>query len=251
MIESLKNKDEQLMKQISLFQIGMLILSVYVISALFAQTFFKLSTQVNLLLDRIDFMVCIAFIADVTYRFFKAPKKLQFMKWGWIDIISSIPMVNFLRWGRLIRVIRILRILRAFRSTKMLITFLFRNRAKGTFMTAALISVLLLIFSSIALLSFETDPNSNIKSPSDAIWWGFSTITTVGYGDKYPITVEGRIVAVILMIAGVGLFGTFTAYIASLFIEPEQKKEESEIEALRKEILCLKDKIESIDNKLG
>jgi voltage-gated potassium channel len=238
---------EKEIEEISILQVGMLILSIYVIIALFIQTFFKLSVQMNKLLDKLDFIVCIGFLTDVTYRFIKAPRKLQFLKWGWIDIISSIPMVDFLRWGRLVRIIRLLRILRAFRSTKTLITFLFKNRAQGTLISAALISFLLLLFSSIAIFQFENDdPNANIKTPADAMWWGFATITTVGYGDRYPVTVEGRIAAIILMIAGVGLFGTFTAYIASLFIEPRGKKEESEIGQLRKELALLREQIERI-----
>ena len=79
--------------------------------------------------------------------------------------------------------------------------------------------------------------DTTIKLPEDtsrllnyidlAIWWSYVTITTVGYGDKYPVTTEGRIIAMFLMTAGVGLFGTFTAYIASLFVS-DNKKEETE-----------------------
>ncbi|WP_338327313.1 potassium channel family protein [Porphyromonas gingivalis] len=65
---------------------------------------------------------------------------------------------------------------------------------------------------------------SNITTAEDAIWWSYVTITTVGYGDKYPVTTEGRIIAMFLMTAGVGLFGTFTAYIASLFVSDNKKK---------------------------
>ena len=243
-------KDSTENEKITAAQMGMLCLSIYVIIALFCQTFFKLSKPINHLLDRFDFIVCVAFILDFFFRFFKAKSKLQFLKWGWIDLISSIPTVDFLRWGRLVRVFRILRILRAFKSTKLLISFLFRNRAQSSIVSAALISFLLLIFSSIAMVSFEDDTSSNIKNPMDAIWWGFATITTVGYGDKYPVTLEGRIVAIILMIAGVGLFGTFTAFVAAWFLEPEQKKEENEIELLRKEISTLCDKIEVMNKKL-
>jgi hypothetical protein len=66
------------------------------------------------------------------------------------------------------------------------------------------------------MLSVETDPNSNIKTAEDAIWWTITTITTVGYGDRYPVTTAGRIIGMIVMVSGVGLFGTYTAYIASL-----------------------------------
>ena len=77
------------------------------------------------------------------------------------------------------------------------------------------------MFCSIAVLHFETDPESNIRTAEDALWWAFATITTVGYGDCYPVTWEGRLIATILMCAGVGLFGTFSAFLAAWFIGSE------------------------------
>ena len=88
--------------------------------------------------------------------------------------------------------------------------------------------ILLVIFSSIAILQVEDDPTSNIKTAEDAIWWAYVTITTVGYGDKYPITTEGRLIAGILMTAGVGLFGTFTAYVASWFVADKKQNEKTD-----------------------
>ena len=230
----------------SMGQIGMLVLSMYVIVALFLQTFFKLPGQVNRLFDNLDFLVCILFLFDVSYRFYKAENKLKFMKWGWIDVISSIPTINFFRWGRLVRIFRILRILRAFKSTKALISYLFKNKARGSIISAFIISMILLIFSSIAMMTCEDSADSNIKTPGDASWWGVTTITTVGYGDKYPVTAEGRIVAVILMVAGAGLFSTFTAYVASMFMEPGPDKKESDIVLLRNEIKLLHEKLDKV-----
>jgi voltage-gated potassium channel len=86
----------------------------------------------------------------------------------------------------------------------------------------------MVIFSSIAILQVEHAPNSNIKTAEDALWWSYVTITTVGYGDKYPVTTEGRIIAVFLMTIGVGLFGTFTAFLASWFIEETKKEHRKE-----------------------
>lgn len=87
-----------------------------------------------------------------------------------------------------------------------------------------MIALLMIIFSGIAILQVEKAPTSNIKTAEDAIWWAYTTITTVGYGDKYPVTTEGRIIAMVLMTVGVGLFGTFTAYVASFFVS--EKKED-------------------------
>jgi len=134
-------------------------------------------------------------------------------------LLSSIPMVDFLRVGRVVRLIRIFRIIRAFKSTNRLFNHIFKNKAEGALWSVSIIAVLLLIFSTIAILIVEDSPSSNIKTAEDAIWWSYTTITTVGYGDKYPVTTEGRIIAMILMTFGVGLFGTFTAYIASIFVK--------------------------------
>ncbi|GAD04533.1 cAMP-dependent Kef-type K+ transport system [Porphyromonas crevioricanis JCM 15906] len=105
-------------------------------------------------------------------------------------------------------------------------TYVFKSKAQGTFASAAILAILLMIFSSIAILQVENAPNSNIQTAEDAIWWSYVTITTVGYGDKFPVTTEGRLIAMFLMTAEVGLFGTFTAYIASIFVS--DKKEETE-----------------------
>lgn len=187
------------------------VLSVYVLVALVVDTFMKLPPEIHDLLQYIDDGICIIFLLDFSIRFYNAENKLSFMKWGWIDLLSSIPALPFVRYGRLFRLIRLFRILRAFRSIKVLTQHVFRNRAKGTFTAVAIITLLVVIFSSISILMVETVPSSNIKTAEDAIWWSLVTVTTVGYGDKFPVTTEGRIIGVLLMFVGVGIFGTFTA----------------------------------------
>jgi len=221
----MKNNVEE---KFTLFQVVIVVLSLYVLISLVVSTFFNLSTEIKQLLDYIDNLICLIFLVDFCIRFFKSDNKLKFMKWGWIDLVSSIPTLDMFRVGRLLRLVRILRILRAFRSTKVLLKFVFNKKAHGAFATASIFAVLILIFSSIAILQVETTENGNIKSAEDALWWAFTTITTVGYGDKFPVTTEGRIIGVILMTAGVGLFGVFTGFIASWFVE-EHKREDEEI----------------------
>lgn len=203
-----------------------IVLSVYVLVALLVDTFFKLPKETSRILNIVDNLICVIFLIDFGYRFYRAESKLRFMKWGWIDLISSIPTFDYLRAGRTLRLIRLLRILRAFRSTRHLVHHIFRNRTQGAFSAAMIIAVLMIIFSSIAVLQVETDPNSNIKNAEDALWWAFVTITTVGYGDRYPITTEGRVIAALLMTVGVGLFGTFTGFIASWFMGSNSKTDE-------------------------
>ncbi len=202
------------------WQIFILFLSVYVIGALLADAMLNLPKDVSGILMTIDNAVCVIFLADFFWRLFRADSKASFLKWGWIDFVSSIPTLDALRWGRAVRIVRILRILRGVRSAKVIISHLFRNRAKGAFFSVAMISFVMVVFGSIAILQIEpTSPNANIKNGADALWWAFVTITTVGYGDFYPVTTTGRIIAAVLMTAGVGLFGTFTAYVANMFLD--------------------------------
>lgn len=212
------SKIEKKGDKLSLLNLIVLILSVYVLGALIIDSVYVLPKETSLLLNYIDNAICGFFFIEFCIRFKKAENKLKFMHWGWVDLISCIPMIDALRAGRLLRLIRLLRIVRAFRTTKSVVDHIFANKAQGAFTSVSIIAVLLVIFSAIGILQVENDPNSNIKSAEDAIWWAYVTITTVGYGDKFPVTTEGRIIAAILMTAGVGLFGTFTAYVASWFV---------------------------------
>jgi len=216
------NNNVNVKKEIKLFNILILILSVYVLISLLVSVIFELSEELNILLGYIDNFICIVFLVDFWIRFKKADNKLEFVKWGWIDLIASIPFLDFARAGRVIRLIRLVRVFRALKSTKLIYEHITQNKKQSVLTSVALISILMIIFSSIAILQFEKDINSNIKTAEDAIWWSYVTITTVGYGDKYPITTEGRIIGAILMTTGVGIFGTFTALVSSWFIQKNE-----------------------------
>jgi voltage-gated potassium channel len=241
--------ETEIRKKLTGFQILLLVLSIYVLGAQFADTVFKLPSEVSLLVAHMDSAICFVFLWDFFHRLYRAGDRKAFMRWGWVDLISSIPMLDTLRWGRFVRVVRILRILRGVRSTKVIINALFESRAKGTFSMVLLVSTMLLIASSLAILNVETGPDANIKSAGDALWWAVVTITTVGYGDKFPVSAEGRVVGALLMTAGVGLFGTFTAFVASFFLHGI--KNESEQPELAKEIRLLRERIESMEGRMA
>jgi voltage-gated potassium channel len=204
--------------KIDLFGIFILILSIYVITALLVDMLFTLDPQISLVLKMVDDFVCLIFLLDFIIRFYKAKSKLKFMRWGWIDLISSIPTFEYLRIGRIFRAIRLLRIIRAIRSTKELIHHFRKNRVESALTSMAILTVLLLVFASITILKAEDVPQGNIKTAGDALWWAFGTITTIGYGDLYPVTTWGRIIASVLIVFGVGLFGTLSGLITSWFV---------------------------------
>ena len=211
-------------------------LSLYVIVSLVVETFFPVSPEVKNLLQDIDHLICIVFFVDFLHRFFTAKSKMEYMRWGWIDLLSSIPMNLFLA-GRLVRVFRLIKVLRAIRSIKYLSRYFLKNKIGSAFTSAAILAFLMLVFCAVGILHVEKDAKgANIKDAEDALWWAYVTITTVGYGDRFPVTSEGRMIAAALMTVGVGLFGTFTAYIASWFVaKKEEEDEEKEREEYKEE----------------
>lgn len=245
---------DEIKENITIFQIFIVILSVYVLISLYLDFMFDLDNtdpKMAGLIDNIDYIICIIFQGDFFYRLYKAPSKLRFLRWGWIDFVSSIPMFSAFRVGKMVQSIRVLRLLRAFRSVKVLGQYLLRNRSHNTFVTVAAISCFMALAGSMGILTIEKGAESgNIKNASDALWWSIVTITTVGYGDRYPVTDGGRIIAAILMTAGVGLFGTFTGFIASMFVEPDIKREENEVQGLTQQIKALREEIKALDQKV-
>ncbi|MCZ7668909.1 MAG: ion channel [Chloroflexi bacterium] len=118
---------------------------------------------------------------------------------------------------RLYRVYRVIYYLRR-RDGMSLLKEFFANRGETAVLTLSLAVILLFEFASIAILRAEAvDVNANITTPGDAVWWLMVTIATVGYGDSYPVTARGRLIASLVIVAGVGLFGILSGFLARTF----------------------------------
>lgn len=231
------------------FQLIILTLSLFVLGLLAAELVFDLPAETVRVLRWIDNVACGFFLIDFIVRFRRAESKLHFMKWGWIDLLASIPEVAAFRWGRLFRIFRILRLLRAVKSIRVLFDVFNKSRTQSGVATVFMITFLVLSLSTFGILLVEHSPDSNIHTAEDALWWGITTITTVGYGDLYPVTFGGRILAAALMFTGVGLFGTLSGVIASFFLgekKPMTKEPVTEeeiltrLDALHEEIATLR-----------
>jgi voltage-gated potassium channel len=228
------------------YLVFMLLLSIYAVVALAVTTFFQLPPSTRSVLEYADVAVCALFFLDFVVTLARSRQRGKYLiTWGWLDLVSSIPAVNVFRWGRAARILRILRILRGIRATKVVSEFILYKRAQSGFLAALLVSVLLVVFSASAMLQFETMPEANIRTPEDAVWWAVVTVTTVGYGDKFPLSTEGRLIGVLLMTAGVGLFGTFSGFVAAWFLESPARHspELTAIHELRQELAELRDEI--------
>jgi len=169
------------------------------------------------------------FLIDFTYRIATASSRRAyfFRHFGWADLLASLPVaeVKVLRIFRLVRVTRLLRRL----GVRTVVRALIRDRANSALLTLLLLGILVLQFGSLSILYLEENaPGSNIRSASDALWYTIVTISTVGYGDQYPVTNAGRLVGAVIIVVGVGIFGTFTGYLANLFLSPRRTAGEYE-----------------------
>ncbi len=198
--------------------------------------------QMRVIVDVMSFVLTIAFAIDFTYRMKTAPdRKFYFWRgFGWADMLASIPLAqtNVLRLFRLIKVYRLLRDY----GVRNIARSLWRDRAGSALLVLLFIGILVLEFGSLALLRIEGDvPGANITNASDALWFVIVTMATVGYGDEYPITNAGRLVGTVIIVVGVGIFGTLTGYLANLFLTPRATTPEGPVPDLQQRLDELKD----------
>jgi voltage-gated potassium channel len=166
-------------------------------------------------LEAIDTTLTIIFVAEFTTRFASAWDRRAYLHAHFVDLLALIPAV---RGVRLLRLLRLLRLIRAFsgvyRATQH-VERLVRHRGLALLFVSWLA---VMVICSIFLYVAENGVNKAITSPLDAFWWGIVTLTTVGYGDVYPVTGEGRVAAAVLMLLGISLFSGITATLTSILL---------------------------------
>jgi voltage-gated potassium channel len=143
--------------------------------------------------------------------------------------------------------LRPLRLLRLFSIGHML-----AQRARGglageaaKLVTAA--SALVIFVGGVAVLDVERNaPDANIAQPTDAFWWALTTMTTVGYGDRFPVTEAGRLIGAAVMLVGIALLGVLTASIAAWFIREIGQQEEQNLEPVEERVAALEAKIDQL-----
>lgn len=166
-----------------------------------------------------DALACVFLIADTLIRARRAKNKKKFWKRGCLELLTSIPNLAPPDMPLLFGVLRIIRGLRAVRASVEISRYFFGSKRKCALGFIFTILVVSICVGGLLVLNFEAGAkNANIRDSADAIWWAVSTITTVGYGDVYPVTLEGRIIGMGLMFAGISLFGTLSGLLASWFL---------------------------------
>jgi voltage-gated potassium channel len=225
----------------------MMILALAMIPLIVVPLIVDLSPGLDRALVAIDYLVWAAFAVEYVIKLCLAPDRWRFVKANIPDLV--IVVVPMLRPLRVLRGARLLRLLRLARLVAFAIEGLSEARdvlRRRGLSWVLLIALALNLIAAALVLSFERDiPNSNIHSYPDALWWAVTTITTVGYGDRFPISPAGRGVAVVLMVSGIALFGVITASIAAYFVEQKTEHEKDDLASRMDLILERLDAIEA------
>ena len=213
------------------FDIAMMIISFISVVLVLSLAFVDLDDQTRELLFFIDTCICVIFLIHFSFGLHRARDKRFYLQHHWIDFIASIPAIEPLRMMRLFQILRVIRLIRTSRS---LIIPLLKQKNQTTFASLLVAMVLILSISSVMILLVESGvKGANIHTAQQAIWWSIVTISTVGYGDYYPVTTIGHIIGTLVIICGVSFFGVISGYMASIFVSPDSHET---VEAERSEI---------------
>jgi voltage-gated potassium channel len=205
----------------------MMILALAIIPLLAVPLIIDLPSGVESTFFALDWFIWVAFVLEYGIRLYLAPSKRYFVSHNIIDLLFV--LIPFLRPLRIVRSVRAFSLLRAFRGTVILLRAV---KAAKTVLTThklgytLLIAVGVVVGSGLLVATLEeTDPERNIQSIPDGLWWAVTTITTVGYGDRFPVTPVGRAIGAGVMILGIGLFRLLAASLASLLVERDLERE--------------------------
>lgn len=228
------------------YNITMAILSLIVAIILILELTINLSKTALNILYTIDFFIWIIFVIDYFKRLYKSRNKKKFIKRNIIDLISIIPLYTIFAVFRTLNILKISKVSRIANISKIVRIFGVFKKSKtnfdifiktNNFNYTLLIGILVLIVASILMTFIEK------VDFFDSLWWSIVTVTTVGYGDIYPKTILGKILATILMFMGIGLIGSLTSTISTYFINKENKKNKEDYKTK-----ILKDSIKSLQD---
>lgn len=187
----------------------------------------------------ISIAIWVIFGMDYVFKFLLSEKKIAYVQTHIFELlIIALPAL------------RPLRLIRIFPIIGYFLRYTQRSLSGKLLQYVSLAAVLITFPSAIAMYQLEKDlDSSNIKSLGDALWWAVTTATTVGYGDKYPVSTEGRVLSVLVMIVGISLVGVITASVASWFVKADESKaDESQIAKLQLELREIKEELRKLSS---
>jgi voltage-gated potassium channel len=214
--------------------IVVLILTLFSLAVMGVQFLLPEGTETWQLVNFYNNLTCVFFLIDFAMHMIAEPVKRDYFigQRGYFDLLGSVPSFGFSQYTAILRLFRLSRLFRLRRfmnpeNRNLLKNEILNNRGSYAALITVILAMLVISTASIFVLFFESkSPDANITTSGDSIWWAAVTITTVGYGDKFPVTLGGRLTAVFVMFSGVGIIGALASILASFLIPPPKKTEE-------------------------
>jgi voltage-gated potassium channel len=245
-------------KRSNAYDLFILVLTVLSLVIMLGLVLPWLNPPTKKLLNIYDNLICVVFLYDFAWNFSKAHPRRDYVvgRRGWLDLLGSIPSFGFfqytalLRLARLSRLARITRLMRA-KNKREIVADIRAHRGQYAVFITLLAAMIVLMVASVLVLQFESSaPNGNIKTGGEALWWAVVTLTTVGYGDFYPVTLLGRLTGVLVMFTGIGIIGALASILASILVAPNQDEAPEEA-SMREELVAIRSELVALRASLG
>lgn len=248
----LQQRERAFLRLTAALEWPMIILAMAVVPALLLETR-ATSVSWRAAGAALNWIVWVAFCVEFLAKLLIAPRRAAYVRSAWLNLSIIVLSPPFLvpdawqgvRSARALRLVRLLRLLRGAAAVVLLFKLTRRILQHRRFHYVGAAAVITVALGAIGVYSVESAANPNIGSLGDAVWWALVTITTVGYGDVSPVTTEGRVIAVILMLTGIAVMGVFTATVASFFFE-NSSQEQTDLERVSAQVRALDAKMDRV-----
>lgn len=262
MKETLDKERTEVLRQVEEWlEVPMLVLGL----AWLTLTIVDLTSGLSPLLDTTNTAIWAIFILDFALRFTLAPSKLNYLKGNWLTAISLlVPALRVFRVARIVRVLNATRAVRGLRLFRVLSSLnrgmkaLSRSMGRRGFGYVVAITLVVTLVGAAGMYAFENEASSGIPGGlhnyGSALWWIAMIMATMG-SEYWPLTGEGRVLALLLSIYAFAVFGYVTATLATFFIGRDAENQEAElagaqsIEALRQEIAELRAEVRALSTQ--
>ena len=212
--------------RIDVFEAIVLTFTIYIITSIIWQMFLPVDSEVAKLLIFFDMVSCVIFIIDWVKRYRMAEKKWKYSLINSLDLLASFPFLFTSQYVQFIRFVRLLRVIKIIGGINRIVYYLSTNKIYAGKLLFSITFMLIMIISPIMILYVE-EGVGNIKTAEQALWWSYCTLSTIGYGDFYPVTKVGRILAVFVSAGGISLFGLLSGLIIERFVNNHKNEEDT------------------------